>query len=319
MERFGTKEFTTKKEMFSFISENKEQLIAQKKAAFKQVDCSVYVAPTIVREKTDTANKEGNSVDPVNLDKLKVVVVINTTNFMDTCDDVHIPGLWGKSLAENKMIMHLQEHEMEFESIISDGPNLKAYTKPFTWVELGYDFEGTTEALVFESTIERKRNEFMLNQYANKWVRNHSVGMWYVKVDIAINDPDCLNEFASWQKYYPMIANKDRADQLGYFWYVLEAKCIEGSAVPLGANTCTPTLDFGIDKSQVVCESCGHKFAYESVPEAGMGYCECPKCGSPVTPNMKSEPSLGTRHKSEPAVATQSKTLKFLATNLKIN
>lgn len=247
MENYGTKEFATKKELFDFIVTNKDTLIAQKKATQKTVDCSVIVPTTLVWDKNILAKKEeGEVIDPINIDKLQVVVVINTTNFMDSHDDVHIPGIWNKSLTENKMIMHLQEHDMEFEKIIASDNDLKAYTKRFNWSELGYSYSGTTEALMFDSTIWRKRNAFMLNQYANGWVRNHSVAMRYVKMDFAINDESYPNEFEAWKKYYPMIANYERADERGFFCYVLEAKCIEGSAVPLGSNICTPTLDNGM-------------------------------------------------------------------------
>ncbi|KKK49589.1 hypothetical protein LCGC14_3133520, partial [marine sediment metagenome] len=42
------------------------------------------------------------------------------------------------------------------------------------WSELGFDFEGQTQALVFESTIKKERNEFMFKQYAKGFVKNHS-------------------------------------------------------------------------------------------------------------------------------------------------
>jgi len=243
------KDFTTKKEMFSALVENKDILMAQKKAIKKEVDCGVIVSPIIVRDKKINSDKaEGEIIDPINLNELKVVVIINTTNFLDKHGDVHLPGIWDKSLRENKMIMHLQEHEMEFDKIIADGDQLKAYVKTYTWAELGYSYIGTTEGLTFESTILRKRNEFMFNQYINGWVKNHSVGMYYIKMDFAINDEDYPNEFEAWNKYYPQIANKESADERGYFWYVLEAKVIEGSAVPLGSNQATPTLEINKEK-----------------------------------------------------------------------
>jgi len=34
----------------------------------------------------------------------------------------------------------------------------------------------------------------------------------------------------------------------------------------------------------ITCKSCGYEFDYLSVPEAGMGYVKCPKCGKPVWP-----------------------------------
>lgn len=241
MIQFQNLEFATKKELFKFLADNKDKLIATKRAQVVTKDMPVIVAPTIVHAKTK-ANK-AEDFETEGKSSLKVVVIINTTNFLDNHMDLHLPGIWNKSLNDNKMIMHLQEHEMEFDKIISDGKHLKAYAKTFKWSELGYDFKGTTEALVFESEILRKRNEFMLEQYANGWVKNHSVGMMYVKMDMAINDEEMPNYFEAWNKYYPQIVNPEMADERGYFWYVLEAKCVEGSAVPIGSNTATPTLD----------------------------------------------------------------------------
>jgi hypothetical protein len=286
MEYYNGKEFPTKKALFDFVIANKETLIAQKKAVMKKADAFICQPVIVVDQKTD-ANKADTIIDPVNLDKLKVVVIINTTNFLDKHGDVHLPGIWNKSLLENKMIMHVQEHEMEFDKIISDGEKLKAYTKTYTWAELGYPYEGMTEGLTFESTIERKRNEFMLNQYANGWVRNHSVGMYYVKLDYAINDKDYPNEYTAWQKYYPLIANKEVADEKGYFCYVLEAKCVEGSAVPIGSNSATPTL---------TTEGC-------NIDE------------------RKNESSQDTRHDNEPPLGTHKDEIDYkeLINNLKLS
>lgn len=166
--------------------------------------------------------------------------------------------------------MHLQEHSMEFESIIADGDQLKAYTKTYKWSELGFPYKGTTEALVFESDILKIRNEYMFNQYANGWVRNHSVGMYYVKMDFAINDEDYPNEFQAWEKYYPQIANPETADERGYFWYVLEAKLVEGSAVPIGSNTATPTISNGIEDPEDDMEEEGKspKGTYNKKPDS---------------------------------------------------
>lgn len=284
MEYYNNKEFSTKKELFDFITKNKETLIAQKKAVRKEVDCSVYIPATLIKDqKKNTTKEEMNQENEINIDSLKVVVIINTTNYLDSHGDVHVSGLWKKSLKDSNMIMHIQEHEMEFDKIIASGDQLKAYAKNYTWAELGYSYEGETEGLTFESTILRKRNEFMLNQYANGWVKNHSVGMRYVKFDYAINDEDYPNEYEAWKKYYPLIANKEMADEKGYFCYVLEAKVIEGSAVPIGSNIATPTLN------------------------------------TEETKEMKSEPSSDTRHNIEPSNDTQKGIdYSYLRNNLKI-
>jgi hypothetical protein len=241
MELFDESKFKTKKELIEFLVKNKESIMTQKKAELKQADC-VSFAPVIVRDKS-SAEKANEPIDVNSLTELKVVVIINTSNLLDGHGDVHIPNLWKKSLKENKMIMHLQEHRMQFDKIISDSNNLKAFTRDFSWAELGFNFEGNTQALVFESIIERKRNEFMFLQYANGYVKNHSVGMRYVQLVFCVNDDNFGAEFEAWEKYFPMIANQGRAEEKGFFWAVKEAKVIEGSAVPLGSNWITPTLD----------------------------------------------------------------------------
>ena len=239
--------FNTKSELFAFLVKNKEVLIAQKKVQPKHAD-PIVLMPTIIR------NKEGAEKDmPISgmmPNDCLVKIVINTTNIMDNHLDVHLPGIWTKSLKENKMIMHLQEHEMSFENIISDGKDLKAYTQTMTWGDLGFSLPGNTEALIFESLVRADRNPFMADQYLKGYVKNHSAGMHYVKIVMCINDENYGAEYEAWQKYYPEIANKEMADEYGYFWAVKEAKIIEGSAVPRGSNWATPTLSVSEQKDQ---------------------------------------------------------------------
>jgi len=279
MELFDETKFETKKELFKFLKEKKDSLIAQKKATIKHADSVLFQ----IRDKDNNVLKANAAFTPNSDDEIKVKVIINTTSLMDSHGDVHVKGLWNKSLKENKMIMHLQEHVMAFENIIADGEELKAYVKDFKWKDLGYDFEGSTQALVFESIIKEKgeepRNKFMADQYAKGKVKNHSVGMQYVKLLLAINDEEEVAEFEAWEKYFPEVENKEEAKDKGYFWVVKEAKVMEGSAVPLGSNWATPTLDN----------------------------------------NAKNEPPSGTQKTIEPSTDTPEDMYEFLITNLKKN
>lgn len=238
---FPNKEFSTKEDLFKALKENKSQLVSIKKSATKNAD-AVNFGSIDTSVKIDT-NKDDVQTQMQNPDSLNVKVVINTTNFLDSHGDVHINGIWNKSVKDNVNFLHLQEHERDFDKVITD--TAKGYVKTMTWKQLGLSFQGSTEALIFESTIDKKRNEFMLNQYANGWVKNHSVGMRYVNLELAINSEAEWNkdEKEIWDKYYPIIANKDLADEKGYFWAVTEAKIIEGSAVVMGSNSATPTLE----------------------------------------------------------------------------
>jgi len=237
---FPNQEFQTKEELFKALKDNKKELISLKKSITKNAD-AVSFGYTDTIKKLDT-NKE-ELLENENPDVLNVKVVINTTNYLDSHGDVHINGIWNKSIKDNVLFLHLQEHEREFDKVITD--TAKGSVQSMTWKQLGLSFDGKTEALIFDSQIEKKRNEFMLNQYQNGWVKNHSVGMRYVKIDMAINSEAEWDkeEKEIWDKYYPSIANKELADAKGYFWAVTEAKIIEGSAVVMGSNPITPTLN----------------------------------------------------------------------------
>lgn len=224
------------KELFDWLIANKSTLIAQKKFELKRGDALFYDR-TVETQKGYTV--KANAPVSENKDEIEVVSIINTTFWMDSHKDVHIDGIWKKSISENKQLYLLQEHEMKFDKIISD--EVKAYTKKIAWRTLGIDFDGQTEALVFESTVKRKRNSFMFDQYREGYVKNHSVGMRYVDMDIAINDEDYPAHKALWDKYIDRIANRAEAEESGYFWPVTQAKAVEGSAVPIGSNIITPT------------------------------------------------------------------------------
>lgn len=240
VKEFPNKEFATKEELFSELRANKKELISLKKSIEKRADA--FNHSDIVIGKTEKNKEESSEMQNINY--LNAKVVINTTNFIDSHNDLHINGIWNKSVSDNanKGFLHLQEHKREFDKVISD--NAIGTVELMSWKSLGYPYNGKTEALVFNSTVEKKRNEFMFNQYKNGWVKNHSVGMRYVKLDLAINSESewDKDEKELWDKYYTVVANKEVADERGYFWVVSEAKIIEGSAVVMGSNSVTPTL-----------------------------------------------------------------------------
>lgn len=237
---FPDKVFSTKQEMFRELKANKQTLMAQKKMTTKFAD-PINSNPSIQNHAKNTNTKaESNGSEEYN--KINATLVINTTKLMDSHSDVHLDGIWNKSVKEKKDLYLLQEHAMKFSGIISD--NVKASVKEFTWKEIGQNYPGKTQALVFDSEIEKDRNPYMFDQYSKGRVKNHSVGMRYVKMELAVNDEDSYfeEEKSTWDKYIDQVANKEDAIEQGYFWAVMEAKIIEGSAVPLGSNTATPTL-----------------------------------------------------------------------------
>jgi len=247
VKEFPDNEFATKEDLFTALRENKNALIAQKKGINKEADATSYYV-SVEKESGEVVKAEENTVSDPN--KLKAVLVINTTNLLDSHGDVHLKGIWKKSVNEQKDILLLQEHQMKFDKIISS--DVTASVKSMSWKSLGYDFDGSTEVLMFNTEIDKERNDYMFNQYAKGYVKEHSVGMRYVKIEMAINSESKwdVEEKAIWDKYYTEIANKELADSKGYFWAVTEAKVIEGSAVVKGSNEFTPVMEIEIDKSE---------------------------------------------------------------------
>lgn len=235
-----------KKELLKFLVENKELLIAEKKSAIKEADGIPHIVDFSRKYFIDKDGKlQKAALNPVAATEPKgVLCVINTTNWMDSHSDVHLPGIWNKSIKDNEIFLHLQEHKMMFTNIISD--ESRAYTQKMTWKELGFDMPGTTEALIFDTTFTG-RNPYMEDQYKRGFVKNHSVGMQYVSLKLCVNEAEdeyYKEEYANWVQYAPLVANIADAEAQGYFWAVPEAKIAEGSAVPRGSNKITPTLGF---------------------------------------------------------------------------
>lgn len=237
--------FEDKTELYDWLVANKSALVAQKKSTIKHADAISYMVP-LVSEKGDVVKADAI---PDTATKIKVRSVINTTKLFDSHGDVHIDQLWNKSLKENKDNYLVNQHDFSFEGIISD--SVKAFVKQYTWAELGFGgWEGTTQALVYDSVIDKADSPDMFERYRRGKVKNHSVGMRYVKVEMAINDDRYEKEKGIWDKYYPVIANKADVDAVGYFWAVTEAKNIEGSAVVKGSNFVTPTFSVQETKAQ---------------------------------------------------------------------
>lgn len=230
--------FETKEQLFKHLIDNKKELMSLKKAVTKQAD-SFFASPTLFSTHREKATKAESQEE---ISGLKLRLVINTTGILDSHNDVHIKGLWKKTLKEKKDLYLLQEHKLLFESIITD--KVQASVKEYSWKDVGLNKEGNTEALIFDVELDEDRNPFMYKQYQKGYVKQHSVGMRYVDIHLCVNTDDkwAKEEKENWDKYISEVINKEQAEEQGYFWAVTQAKLIEGSAVVLGSNPITPTL-----------------------------------------------------------------------------
>jgi len=245
--------FKSREDRNKFLVEHKEDLITQKAQTIKLADAfgsaDIFV-PEIEQSLKELTIKQLDDAGVNLLEKevFTVKAVINSTGIFDSHKDVHLKGCWKKTCRENKRWLHVQEHKSsQFDKIIASGDDLKATNKTISWADMGYeqfkDFEDA-EVIHFTSKVRKNRNPYMHEQYAKGYVNNHSVGMRYVwdKLFLGINDEKYEEEYETWEKYKNQIVNIKDAENVGYAWFVAEAKGIEGSAVPLGSNFATPTI-----------------------------------------------------------------------------
>lgn len=245
MKKLVIKHFDDNKEQLKWLHDNRDEIKAQRQAMIKEADGFSFMSFAI-DEKGERLKADEI---PMEATKLKIRAVINTTGLFDSHKDVHIPGIWKKSLSESKIFYLVNQHAFNYDGILSD--EVKASMQTYTWAELGIkNIEGETQALVFDAVLDldspymkdSPENRKIYNLYKAGKVRNHSVGMRYVKDFFCINSDSYPDEKENWDKYYKYVANKEEVDNYNYFFAVTEAKIIEGSAVVRGSNWATPTL-----------------------------------------------------------------------------
>jgi len=223
------------------IIKNKEELIKLKKAEVKTVKGGISSIT-----KTNATIK---GVFKDNDNSLERTIVGNTYLWMDSHDDVHAKGCFTKSVKENKNIFHLHDHEFKITSKV--GEPKKTYEEDIAWKDLGVNKSGMTQALFMDTEIFKDYNSQIFNEYKAGRINQHSVGMQYTKIDLAVNDEAFEKEFKTWNDNIDTLGNPEKANEKGFFWLVREAKLIEISAVLMGSNELTPTQK---DKSEPIVE-----------------------------------------------------------------
>ena len=229
------KEFQSKAKMFAELKANKKMLMLKKKS---EVKCKRNEIGEI-----NLIPKETIKAIP-DMEKGFIYPVISNTNFLDSHGDVHLNGSMQKTAMEqNGKVFYLADHKMEVDSIIATPKNVNVSLKSIAWNDLGLPHEGKTEALIYKIDESKIMHEKALKLIKDKEPMQNSIRMQYVKIDLALNstDEEFEKEYKTWSEVYPKLANKEDADEQGYFWAVRELKLInEGSMVLLGSNSATP-------------------------------------------------------------------------------
>lgn len=229
-------EFKSKKEFFAYLQANKSELISFKKSEIKFTDPFAFIEDNEAQKALTTSYK-----DDVASGVIKRTIIGNTYNWMDSQSDVLCDNCFEKSIKDRSdKIFHLHDHLRQVTAKV--GTPTAIYEKNVSWKDLGVDCSGKTQCLLMDSNIKKDFNAIMFGQYLGDEITQHSVGLYYVNLEMAIDDADMKEEYATWLKYIDKIGNKDKVKEQGYFWAVKEAKLIEISAVLAGSNELTPTI-----------------------------------------------------------------------------
>lgn len=260
--QFPDKTFTTKEEVFAELRENAEKIIALKKAP---TDKSITTQVTFLAKGLDTVK-----VGPQMKDGF-CYPVINTTKYMDSHDDVHFDGIWNKSIKEQQgKLFYVADHTVSIDNVIAWPEDVNAMVKSVPWSFIGENFEGNTEALIFEIDKTKIVHPKALQIINEKRRVQNSVRMQYVKIKMAMNSD--AKEDIEYKTYFDSrindIANKEKAIEQGYFFGVEEAKIVtEGSMVIFGSNGATPIRQKNEDAGDTTSEIIEPPLALKTVTQ----------------------------------------------------
>ena len=242
------KSFETQEALFKALKENKDDIIAIKKA---QIYKSFEKDPMLmIKAKSINAlnlSKLGDSIKSEFEDDNYYYIAVNSTKILDSHRDLHIDGLWKRTVKNQQGHNYLVDtHVMSMMTTIVRKEKIKMFTVVVPFSFLNKDYEGDTEILVYKFL-----KSDVINKMAQEWLESGddieaSVRMQYVKIELAMNsnDKNDVKELETYLKYTPEIANKDDFENINYFWAVLEAKNIgESSLVLRGSNHVTGAVE----------------------------------------------------------------------------
>lgn len=239
---FPGKTFANREDLFAALKANEEKIKALKRASVVKV-AHIGVGPMPFLDKialVDGAEKAAGWATKEGF----IYPVINTTNYMDSHMDVHFPGIWDKSLNQQKgKLFYVMDHSLKLNDVIAWPDDVNAMVKTIPWSFLGKEYPGNTQALIYEIAKDRIVSDVARKTIDEKRPVQNSVRMQYVKIRLGMDSN--VAEDKAYKEYYDSrigeIANSDVVKEYGYFWGIEEAKIDrEGSMVLFGSNDVTP-------------------------------------------------------------------------------
>lgn len=246
------KEYATKDEMFADLRKYKKEILDFKTSQIYkscEKENSIYARPIDVSKYSET-NKG------IQGDDNYYYIAVNSTNILDSHKDVHLDGIWNKSVKErqNKNYLVL-DHKMEVSNTVVKKEYVEMFTMNLPFSAVGKNYEGEGEFLIYKFPKDK-----VINPIAKEWLESKdaiesSVRMQYVKVLLAMNSSNKADaeEKATYDANIEKIANKSDYEEIDYFFAVKEAKNVgESSLVLAGSNHVTGVIQIENKEEAVI-------------------------------------------------------------------
>lgn len=240
---FPKREFETKEILFDEFRKSIDSIIDLKKADIQK---SCEKGLTVNCKSLDITKLESQN-KAVKIEEGYYYIAVNTTWVLDSHDDLHIDGLWGKSVKEQQGNVYLvADHELCIDSVIVRKEHIQMFTAKLPFAMLGYDYTGDTEALIYKIPKDK-----IIHDKVKQWLDSGdsieaSVRMQYVVIEFAMdsNAPEDAPAKARYDAYIDKIVNKSDFEYIPYFFIIKEAKNVrESSLVIFGSNPVTGNIE----------------------------------------------------------------------------
>ena len=233
------KSFESKELLFKDLQANKQEILDFKKAQILK-SCDKDNATNF---KPILLSKSLEQIKSFEVDNDYYYIAVNSTNILDSHSDLHVKGIWNKTVKEQQGKNYLvSDHKLEIDKVIAKSKDVEMFTAEVPFSTIGKEYDGTTEVLIYKVAKDK-----IINPLIKEWLDSGdeiqaSVRMQYVSIDMALNSTDKSDVYEKkvYDEYIDKIANKSDFESIDYFFVVKDAKNVrESSLVLFGSNGAT--------------------------------------------------------------------------------
>jgi len=234
------KEFSTKEELFKSLKENLNVIEDQKKAKIYE---SYKKGQSMTMKTIDVSKLDIEQQKALKLDDAYYYVAFNSTRILDSHEDVHIDGLWKKTIQEKQFKNYVvTDHELEVLNTVVRKEYVEIFTAKVPFSILNKSYSGNTEVLIYKFPKDKVQIPIVKEWLDSGDALEGSVRMRYINFVFCAdsNNPEDEEFKKNYDKYIDYIANKEDFEYIPYFFAIIEASNErESSFVIAGSNHVT--------------------------------------------------------------------------------